>query len=143
MLTTTIRYISAFLWLCASILDAAQISGTVEDASHSPIRSAQIEIAGTSLASPITLQSDAQGQFASPDLHPGTYYVKIIAVNFAPASQTVDLSETNTTLTISLDLPTLTQEVTVNSKVSSRANTDPLYRQLRYQPGHQLLHQRD
>lgn len=121
-----------FVAVCATTnLDAAVISGTVKDASGGSTPRAHIEIGGGDLSAPLTLEADAQGHFASPDLKPGTYTLKVTADGFEPNTQAVVLSTANPTLEISLQVATLRQEVTVEGKVSAHANNDPFYRQLR------------
>jgi hypothetical protein len=119
------------LALFASTLHAAVISGTIKDTSGSLTPHATIEISGGTLSAPLTLDADAQGHFASPDLKPGSYTIKVTAAGFQPNTLTLDLSDANRTLTISLQVATLVQELTVEGKVSAHANSDALYRQLR------------
>ncbi len=129
----TRAYFSAFIFfcLCVSSMTAAVISGTVKDASGASTPRAHIEISGGDLAAPLTFDADPQGRFASPDLKPGSYTVKTTADGFEPDTRTVAISNSNQTIAISLQVATLRQEVTVEGKVSGRANSDPGYRQLR------------
>ena len=125
-----------FLILVVAFLEAtasysAVISGSVKDASGGLTPKAHIEISGGVLAAPLTIEADAQGRFASPDLKPGSYTLKVSAEGFEPSSLAVALTDANQSLAISLQVATLVQEVTVEGKVSGRANSDPVYRQLR------------
>jgi len=120
-----------FIVFCAVNLPAAVISGSVKDASGGSTPRAHIEIAGGDLPAPLVFDADAQGRFTSPDLKPGAYTLKVTADGFEPNTQTINLSNSNPTLVISLQVATLHQEVTVEGKVSSHANSDPVYRQLR------------
>jgi hypothetical protein len=125
--------VAAFLWVAVSPTNAsaAVITGTVKDVSGSSTPRAHIEISGGDLAAPLTFDTDAQGRFSSPDLKPGSYTLKVTADGFEPNTQTISVSNAGQTLVISLQVATLHQEVTVEGKVSNRANNDPVYRQLR------------
>ncbi len=112
-------------------LSAAVISGIVKDSSGSSTPRAHIEILGGGLPAALTFDADLQGRFASPDLKPGSYTIKVTAAGFEPSTQAVEVSSSNQNLVIALQVVTLRQEVTVEGKVSARANSDPLYRQLR------------
>src|ERR1017187_3715515 len=57
---------------------AETISGTIQDPSGAVIAGARIEITGGDLAQPVALTSDGVGKFASPDLKPGTYSVRVM-----------------------------------------------------------------
>ena len=108
-----------------------RLTGIVRDASGGSTPRAHLEISGGNLPAPLALDVDAQGRFSSPDLKPGTYTLKVTADAFEPSTQTITLSNTNQSVAISLQLATLHQEVTVEGKVSSHANSDPGYRALR------------
>ena len=70
---------------------AETISGTILDPSGAVVAGARIEIAGENLAQPIVLTSDGLGKFASPDLKPGTYSLRVVQQGFEPLAQTVNL----------------------------------------------------
>ncbi len=118
----------ALLWLP---VQAATISGNVKDSSGAAAGKARVEISGVALAAAVSLETDAQGHFLSPDLKPGSYTLKITANGFEPSFLTVELTDTGKDLSIALKVAALRQEVTVEGKVSSLANSDPLYRQFR------------
>ncbi len=92
---------------------------------------ARVEISGSALPAAVFLETDALGHFASLDLKPGSYTLKVTANGFEPSILTVELTDTGKELSISLQVAALRQEVTVEGKVSSLANSDPLYRQFR------------
>ena len=88
---------SAALLLCLmgpTWLLAETISGTILDPSGAVVAGARIEIAGENLAQPIVLSSDGLGKFASPDLKPGMYSVRVVQQGFEPLVQTVNLQAT-------------------------------------------------
>ena len=65
-------------------LHSETISGTIQDPSGAVIAGARIEITGGDLVQPILLSSDGLGKFASPDLKPGTYSLRVTRVGEAP-----------------------------------------------------------
>src|ERR1051326_5356890 len=73
-----------------AILRAQVISGTVQDPSGAVVAGARIEITGGDLAQPVALSSDGQGKFASPELRPGSYSVRVVREGFEPLVKTVD-----------------------------------------------------
>ncbi len=118
----------AILWLP---VQAATISGNVKDSSGAAAGKARVEISGGALTAAVSLETDAQGHFFSPDLKPGSYTLKVTANGFEPSILTVELTDAGKDLSIALQVAALRQEVTVEGKVSSLANSDPLYRQFR------------
>jgi hypothetical protein len=119
------------LWLMTpAFLHGQIISGTVQDPSGAVIAGAQIEITGESLAQPMALSSDGLGKFASPDLKPGTYVVKVMRDGFEPLTRTVELKGP-VQLQLTLAIAQQQTSITVAAKNLSFANSDPLYRQLR------------
>jgi hypothetical protein len=117
--------------LCLPIstsLFAATIAGTVKDPSGAVVAGARVEIAGEALAQPITLLSDGQGKFSSPDLKPGKYTVRITRDGFEPLKNNVDLHDTAADLQLTLAVAGERTIVAVNQRA---ANSDTVYRQLR------------
>ncbi|MBV9760158.1 MAG: carboxypeptidase regulatory-like domain-containing protein [Acidobacteriaceae bacterium] len=110
---------------------AATISGTVEDASGALIPSARIEISGGGLPAPLIVISDAQGHFASPDVKPGTYSVRVTHEGFEPLSTPVKVGESAAEVAVKLSIATQRQEVRVAGAAAQFANADPVYRTLR------------
>jgi hypothetical protein len=106
------------------------ISGTIQDSSGAVIAGARIEITGGDLAQPVVLSSDGLGKFASPDLKPGTYSLRVTRDGFEPLVKTVDLQGP---AQLQLTLAIAQQKVTVSvpGKSAAFANSDPVYRQLR------------
>jgi peptidase M1-like protein/carboxypeptidase family protein len=119
------------LWLMGPTwLLAGTISGTIQDPSGAVITGAQIEITGGDLAQPVVLSSDGLGKFASPELKPATYSVKVTRDGFEPLVKTVDLQGA-VQLRLVLGIAQQQVSITVPGKNLAFANSDPLYRQLR------------
>jgi hypothetical protein len=118
------------LCLPASIV-AATISGSIKDPSGAFVPQARIEIAGPALTEPLVLMSDPRGQFASVDLKPGTYSIRITAEGFEPLVKSIVVSASPILLELQLELAHTKQELTVTGKTSQFANSDPMYRTLR------------
>ncbi len=124
--------LTVFLLLALPMLSsAAVISGTVKDTSAALVPQAQIQIQGGDLKQPIVLISDTEGHFTSSGLNPGTYTLRVSASGFEALTKTVDLAANSVSLDLILPLASTRQEITVTGKLSSFANSDPVYRQLR------------
>src|SRR5258706_10266359 len=126
-----LRIALVLLCLMAPTLSVAQtLSGTIQDSSGAVIVDARIEISGGDLIQPLVLSSDAVGKFASPDLKPGTYSLRVTHDGFEPLLKTVDLQAS---LQLQLTLAIAQQQVTISVPGKSLAflNSDPIYRQLR------------
>jgi len=113
-----------------TVLHAHTISGTVQDPSSAVIAGARIEITGGDLTQPIVLASDGLGKFASPDLKPGTYSVRVTREGFEPLIRTVNL-QAAVELQLTLAIAKQQELVSVPGKSLAFANTDRVYRQLR------------
>jgi hypothetical protein len=111
-------------------LHAQMISGTVQDPSGAVIAGARIEITGGDLTQPIVLSSDGLGKFASPDLKPGTYSVRVTREGFEPLVKAVNLHGA-VELQLTLAIAKQQEIVSVAGKSLAFANSDPVYRQLR------------
>ncbi|MGA2921382.1 MAG: carboxypeptidase regulatory-like domain-containing protein [Candidatus Sulfotelmatobacter sp.] len=111
-------------------LHSQTISGTVQDPSGAVIAGARIEIVGADLAEPVVLSSDELGRFASPDLKPGTYTVRVTRDGFEPSAKTADLRG-SVQLQLSLTIAKQQVNISVAGKSLAFANSDPVYRQLR------------
>jgi hypothetical protein len=119
------------IWLVGPTwLHSQTISGTVQDPSGAVIAGARIEIVGADLAEPVVLSSDELGRFASPDLKPGTYTVRVTRDGFEPSAKTVDLRG-SIQLQLSLTIAKQQVNISVAGKSLAFANSDPVYRQLR------------
>lgn len=116
--------------LSTALLHAETISGRVVDPSGAVIPGARVEITGGDLTQPIVLTSDEKGNFASPDLKPGTYLVRVTRDSFEPLVKTVELKG-KAELEFKLAIAAKREEVTVSGKGRAYANSDPIYRQLR------------
>lgn len=111
-------------------LRAETISGTIQDPSGAVIAGARIEITGGDLAQPVVLTSDGVGKFASPDLKPGTYSVRVMRDGFEPLIRTVKLQGA-VQLQLTLAIAQQHVNISVPGKSLAFANSDPVYRQLR------------
>ena len=133
----------AFCWSVPAWLQAQTISGTVQDSSGAYIAGARIEISGTELAQSVALTSDATGKFASPDLKPGTYSVRVEREGFEALVKTVVIpepapgaAEAPVHLQLTVEVAKQQVDISVVGKNLAFANSDPLYRQLRgLEPG--------
>lgn len=123
--------LTLLLVLSPAFLHAASVSGTVKDTTGAVIPHARIEISGGDLTQPLVLTSDGVGHFASPDLKPGKYSVRLGAEGFEPVERSVEVGTAPVNLEIELPLPVARQEVTVTGKSAQYVNTDPVYRTLR------------
>jgi Carboxypeptidase regulatory-like domain len=119
------------LWLMVPTwLRSETISGTVQDPSGAVIAEARIEISGKELAQAVVFSSDGLGKFASPELKPGTYSVRVDREGFEPLVKTVDL-QGSLQLRLTLAIAKQQVSVTVTGKGLAFANSDAIYRQLR------------
>jgi hypothetical protein len=121
------------LLLCGmapSSLFSQTISGTIQDSSGAVIVGARIEITGGDLLQPIVLSSDEQGKFASSDLKPGTYSLRVTQEGFEPLVKAVAL-QTSAQLQLTLTVAKQEVSISVSGKSLAFANSDPVYRQLR------------
>jgi len=124
LLFSTFVFFSSSLW-------ASTISGTVKDSTGAVVPKAQVEIRGASLEQPVIVTSDAAGHFASPDLKPGSYFVRVVAQGFEPLERKFELGESPQAMDFALAVAVVKQEVTVAGKSARFANTDSTYVALR------------
>jgi len=119
------------LWFMGPpLLHSETISGTIQDPSGAVIAGARIEITGQNLAEPVVLSSDSVGNFASPQLKPGTYSVRVTRDGFEPLIKSVDL-QGSVQLQLALTIAKPSVSISVAGKSIAFANSDPVYRQLR------------
>lgn len=118
------------LLLTSPALLAQTISGTVQDTSGAYIPGARIEITGSLLPQALVFSSDEQGNFTSPELKPGTYTLQVTRDGFEPMLKTVAV-QASVKLQLTLKIAKQKTTVSVPSKSSGFANSDPVYRQLR------------
>jgi hypothetical protein len=126
-----LRIALVLLCLMAPTLSLAQtLSGTIQDSSGAVIVGARIEISEGDLIQPIVLYSDSVGKFASPDLKPGRYSLRVTRNGFEPFVETVDLQAS---VQLQLTLAIAQQQISISVPGESLAflNSDPIYRQLR------------
>ena len=114
----------------AAPLRGDTISGTVKDPSGAVVAGAHIVISGGKLSQPVVLASDEAGKFLAPNLDAGKYSVEVAKDGFDVVVTEVELKGT---AELELKLKIAAQETSVNvtGKISSSANSDPVYRQLR------------
>ena len=113
-------------WLCAET-----ISGTIQDSSGAVIAGARIEITGANLlGQSVVLSSDALGKFASPELKPGTYSLRVTREGFEALVKTVNL-QGPVQLQLTLTVANQKVSISVTGKSLAFVNSDPIYRQLR------------
>jgi|HubBroStandDraft_1064217.scaffolds.fasta_scaffold02995_2 hypothetical protein len=123
--------LALILWLTAPTwLRAQTISGTVQDPSGAVVVGARIEITGGDLTQSLVLSSDETGKFASPELKPGTYTVRLQQQGFDPLGKTVEL-QASVQVQLALTIAKQQVEISVAGKSLAFANSDPVYRQLR------------
>ena len=130
----SLRFCSRFLVLLLLVpvcLNASTISGTVRDPSGAVIPSARIELRGGDLVQPLVISSDGVGHFASSELRPGTYSVRVIAEGFEPLEKTVPLGSSPVTMDFQLSLAVAREEITVSARAAKFVNSDPIYQGLR------------
>src|SRR5215475_3677986 len=80
-----------FCFVTAPNLLADTISGSIKDPSGAVVPDARIEITGENIAQPVVLTSDDSGKFASPNLNPGKYSVRVAKDGFEALVTPVDL----------------------------------------------------
>jgi hypothetical protein len=119
-----------FVLALPTLLFADTITGTVKDPSGAVIVGAQVQITGGDLKKPILVQSDGTGNFTSPDLPPGNYTVRVTREGFSSTSNDVQLHG-QVKLSLTMEILRRDVEVAVSGKISTFANSDPVYRQLR------------
>lgn len=125
-------FVVLFLFFLApSSLRSQTISGTVRDPSRAVIVDARIEITGGDLIQPLILASNGVGNFASSELKPGAYSVRVTREGFEPFTKSIQLKETAVQLEITLGIAKERVSVSVPGKRVEFSNSDPIYRRLR------------
>jgi hypothetical protein len=117
-------------WLNSQTISGTSISGTIKDPSGAVIASARIEITGGDLTQPVVLSSNSVGNFASPELKPGQYSLRVTRDGFEPLVKTVDL-QGSVQLQLTLAVAKQQESVSISGKGEALANSDPVYRLLR------------
>ena len=117
--------------LFPSFLNAAAVSCTIRDSTGAVIPGARIEIRGGDVSRALIATSDGVGHFASADLKPGTYMIRVIAEGFEPLERSIEVGENPVNLDLQMALPVAKQEITVVGKSAKFANTDSVYQNLR------------
>src|ERR1044072_4654132 len=104
-----------------------KITGRVVDSNGGAVSGASVKVTDVSRAATTTLTTNADGLFDAPYLRPGVYQVLVEASGFKKALRDkveVAINETST-LTITLDVGTIQETVTVTSDTSQRNASDP------------------
>jgi hypothetical protein len=114
----------------ASAVRADTITGSIKDPSGAVVAGARVEITGGNLAQALVVTSDESGQFTAADLQAGKYSIHIAKDGFDDIVTSVELRGT-VNVPVQLTISSQATSVTVNAKVSSFANSDSAYRQLR------------
>ncbi len=104
-----------------------KISGRVVDSNGGAVTGATVTVTDVARAATTTLTTNSDGLFDAPYLLPGTYQVLVEASGFKKSLQdkvVVAINETRT-LTITLDVGTVQETVTVTSEASQLNLSDP------------------
>ncbi len=104
-----------------------KISGRLMDPNGAAVPGASVKITDTARGGTISVTSNDNGLFDAPYLLPGTYQVLVEATGFKKSvadKVTVAINETST-LTITLDVGTVQETVTVTSETSNLNVSDP------------------
>lgn len=121
----------AFLALACSSSNAAVLSGTVKDPSGSVVANVDVEIMAAGSQKALHARCGADGRF-SIEIPPGQYVIRVALEKFKPFSKEITIADKGLeSLELSLSLAETQQEVSVAGTVSSKSNSDPVYRQLR------------
>lgn len=122
----------AILFIFASSLHAASLSGVVKDPSGAVVPKAEITLEGPALNEPRDTTTDAQGRFRFDDLAPGIYTLHVYREGFETFEQTVGIrSEKPAELGITLKLKRSETVVEVTTGLSRLKNSDANYQALR------------
>ncbi len=102
------------------------IRGTVTDPQGQVVPGAAVLITDEATGVPRSVETDAQGRYAAPDMRPGTYRVEVITQNFKKFERTgVVLRAAATALVdVTLELGALTETVTVSADVLNNITLD-------------------
>jgi len=104
-----------------------KISGRVVDSAGAAVSGATVTITDLARAAATNLTTNKDGLFEAPYLLPGNYQVLVEATGFKKALQDkvgVEINET-TTITITLDVGTVQETVTVTAEASQLNVSDP------------------
>ena len=129
------RFSLAFVLVAifSALVQAAVLSGSLKDQSGAAIPQGILVISGGNLPKPLSLTTDADGKYTSPDLAPGSYTITVTREGFQTFSKRVEISAANVMVDITLAVAEVETETTVSGKGISLqyANSDPAYRSLR------------
>src|SRR5690242_20554216 len=104
-----------------------KISGRVTDSNGAAVPGATVKITNQARATTTTLTTNDDGLFEAPYLLPGSYQILVEASGFKKALQdkvTVAINETRT-ISITLDVGTVQETVTVTSETAQLNVSDP------------------
>ena len=93
--------------------------GVVHDPQHRPIQGARIIIQGAGLVQPLTIWSDANGEFQTDAVAPGSYTLDVSASGFRRLEQRLDVNGgKGPVIHLQMELAGLNQTVEVTSETS-------------------------
>ena len=98
-----------------------ELAGIVRDETGAVVPGVTVTFIGTTLAAPVTIETDHQGRFAIR-LAPGLYKVRADLAGFEPWSDEVELRASGGTLDVSLRMPALSDRVTVTATRTGTAD---------------------
>jgi hypothetical protein len=109
-----------------------QLAGTVTDPKGALVAGASVTATATATSQKFTATTDQQGRYKIEGLPAGVYVVTVSAKGFTDVTREgVNIAENQTaTVDVKLEVASIGAEVTV-SATGMKANTDPVYSQLR------------
>ena len=134
LLVTTSLLISLFCFIHASHAAGGSLIGTVTDPKGATVENAIVSVIDPISNQTSSVTTDSQGRYKFEDLPAGTYIVSVTSKGFNNLRrENVKVQEDKpTTLDFKLELAPIEADVTV-SESGEKANTDPIYHQLRTQ----------
>jgi hypothetical protein len=104
--------------LSAQTISTSQIRGFIQDASGAAVAGAQIKLTSTSTGAVRTAVSGPDGGYVLPDLSVGSYSLEVTRDGFSKYVQTGIVLQvgSNPTISVSLQVGAVTQEVTVEAQ---------------------------
>src|SRR6185369_8543260 len=125
MRTSNIVVVGIILFLATAAFAAVggSISGTVKDSTGGVIPGAMITVTNASLRTEFKTVTDTRGYFSFPNLAVGTYDLSVDATGFRSEKKNRLVIDVNTALDLSvtLEVGTVSQEVSVETEVANEA----------------------
>src|SRR5215475_11511389 len=111
---------ACFLCLPAAVyaqVEQGAVVGLVSDPADAAVPGAAVVIANTATGAKWDLKTNAQGEFASPPLRPGTYTVSVQASGFERTVQTIALDvNQHARVNFHLRIGSASQEISVSGE---------------------------